>query len=222
MSVTLSWDEPVSTGGRSREELRYDIWYRLVGDTDTTLYGTANTTRGEIKGMSINYCTILLRKSAFNNHNYTGLVSGAVYQLLVSSETDITSQSPATDLDRRRATVTFQVKNSQNSDPGQLIVGVAVAVSAVGVGIVTAVVTTLAAVCAAVKYHRRRLQRNEMISVTKKKLESTMELQAPLKTATQLHSDLSTYDNKVRDFNPGSEDPDSEDDYEIMVTNANC
>ena len=52
-SVTLAWEEPLSTGGRSREELRYNLWYRIAGEFRVTLYGTVNTTVGKVGGDSL-------------------------------------------------------------------------------------------------------------------------------------------------------------------------
>ena len=48
--VTLTWEEPLFTGGRSRDELRYSIWYRAARGFGVIMYGTVNTTVGETQG----------------------------------------------------------------------------------------------------------------------------------------------------------------------------
>ena len=52
-TLTLAWDEPVSTGGRSRDELRYNLWFRVVGETNITLSSTVTTTMGLIGGKQL-------------------------------------------------------------------------------------------------------------------------------------------------------------------------
>ena len=49
-TLTLTWEEPVSTGGRSRTELRYNLWFRAAGETSITLSNTVTTTMGVIGG----------------------------------------------------------------------------------------------------------------------------------------------------------------------------
>ena len=50
-TLTLAWEEPVSTGGRARDELRYNLWFRAAGETNITLSNTVTTTVGLIGGM---------------------------------------------------------------------------------------------------------------------------------------------------------------------------
>ncbi len=50
-TLTLAWEEPVSTGGRGRDELRYNLWIRAAGETSVRLSNTVTTTIGVIEGM---------------------------------------------------------------------------------------------------------------------------------------------------------------------------
>ena len=52
-TLTLAWEEPVSTGGRGRDELRYNLWFRAAGETNITLSSTVTTTMGLIEGKQL-------------------------------------------------------------------------------------------------------------------------------------------------------------------------
>ena len=52
-TLTLAWEEPVSTGGRARDELRYNLWFSVVGETSITFSGTVTTTMGLIGGKQL-------------------------------------------------------------------------------------------------------------------------------------------------------------------------
>jgi len=49
-TITLSWEEPLSLGGRSSDELRYNLWYQGPGDAQPLLSNTVTTTMGGITG----------------------------------------------------------------------------------------------------------------------------------------------------------------------------
>ena len=58
-TVTLAWEEPVSTGGRNRSELRYNLWIRTAGETRIRRSSTVTTTTGVIGG-TYTACTYTL------------------------------------------------------------------------------------------------------------------------------------------------------------------
>ena len=66
-TLTLAWEEPVSTGGRGRDELQYNLWFSVAGETSITLSSTVTTTMGVIGGKQLLYkpCTQLVNNSVY-------------------------------------------------------------------------------------------------------------------------------------------------------------
>ena len=62
-TIMLAWEEPLSTGGRNRTELRYNLWFRAAGETSITLRNTVTTTTGTIDGKTC--ATVLCASSAY-------------------------------------------------------------------------------------------------------------------------------------------------------------
>lgn len=100
-TITLTWEQPESTGGRNRKELVYNIWYKLDSG-NLVMASSVNVTRGQI--------TSELTIKHTQTHNFLsvsslGLVLGMSYEVLVSAETQITNQIPTERLEDRSVSI---------------------------------------------------------------------------------------------------------------------
>ena len=104
---------------------------------------------------------------------HTGLVSGVVYRLFVSAETDITSQIPDSEFDNRGVAFVYPQPVQEDSPNTELVTGVTV--SATGVAVVAVIVIIIPVLV----FCRRKVQ------ITKKRNEQQSE------TAVDLDTNLS-------------------------------
>ncbi len=75
-TLTLAWEEPVSTGGRGRDELRYNLWIRAAEENDIRLSNTVTSTIGVIGGKQLRTIVMHIMHlgvGMLNNNNYLTL-----------------------------------------------------------------------------------------------------------------------------------------------------